>query len=820
MVPSARALSVAFFLAAHAPAQAGLLWERVALPPAVVDFNAYRLAEGDGRLYVGGSRVSGGFFIHDVELVSTDGRSFELLPKSPVAGWSLAWAAVDRGRLHKLVRVSDDRAPRAYVVSTWDPATSAWSASPPLTAGPGEEDYASSLAVRDGLLHVGTTAGALLALSGNAWRPVPIEFPLPAGPRLPPRFVREAGSPLVLTTGGLGRLERGRVVLADERLRGADVRAALAVPGGLLVQRKEGDRMLVERLGAAGRELLSSTEAGDVLGHLFEFGGLHAAGPWDEPRLLSAGRNLSPRAVEANPTAGFRFTSSQGHAVPFGGALYALSSRTLFRARERVRLTLPAFVDHPGRYATALLVANLSERPSVARLRYLPERGLDPRLPSAEAALGPLSELRVEDAAAWLRARGAAPAGPLTGALAVEVVAADGGPPPADAEVAAFTRVVSAAGSGTIVPAVPSGGGLDAGFATPSGAVAFLFGEGGALRSNLVALNAADGEEAPTAWCRGICGRPSRVYLSRADGAPLGWLEVGLEAGGRLQWNRVGAAAEPDELLVARGTPPGGATWDAQPGDDVLVASVLVEESGDGGAWIPAQAPTRDALRTSLFLGRADERTELLLGQDPEAPPAAERLLVSFSRVRDGSAATVEAEVALARGTALRIGDLRAFLRAHDAGGDAVPPEGGFAGTLSVRSAVPGTYLLLAATALRRFPGGGLSPVELLASSRLARGRAAVNGLGAGSSLGVAHAGPPSAPPLGVKVALRSAADGAPLGETLDFRLVPGETLELPLPLDGPAWAEVSGDGAPFSAWGTSRRADGGRELLPMAPLP
>jgi len=821
MVPSARAVLLALFLAAHAPAEAGLLWERVALPPEVVDFNAYRLAAGDGRLYVGGSRVSGGFFIHDVELVSTDGRSFELLPKSPITGWSLAWAAVDGGRLHKLVRVSDDRAPRAYVVSTWDPAFRAWSASPPLTAGPGEEDYASSLAVRDGVLHVGTSAGALLALSGGSWRPVPIDFPLPAEPRLPPRFVREAGSPLVLTTGGLGRLERGHVVLADERLRGADVRAALAFPGGLLVQRKEGDRMLVERLGATDRELLISTAAGDVLGHLFDFGGLHAAGPWDEPRLLSAGRNLSPRAFDANPTSGFRFTSSQGHAVPFGDDLFALSSRTLFRARPRVRLTLPAIVDHPGRYATSLLLANLSAREVVARLRFLPERGLDTRLPAVEAPLAPFSELRLEDAAAWLRSRGAVPGGLLTGALSVEVAAAGGGPPPADAEVAAFTRVVSASGSGTIVPAVPSGGGLDAGFDTPSGAVAFLFGEGGPLRSNLVALNAADGEIAPTAWCRGICGRPSRVHLSRADGTPLGWLEVALEAGGRLQWNRVGAAAEPGDLLVARGTPPGGATWDAQPGDDVLVASVLVEEGGDGGAWIPAQAPTRDALRTALFLGRADERTALLLGQDPEALPAAERLVVSFCRVREnGAVATVEADVTLARGTALKVDDLRGLFRARDPGGDVVPLEGDFAGTLSIRSAVPGTYLLLAATALRRFPGGGLSPVELLASSRLARGRAAVNGLGAGSSLGVAHAGAAAAPPLDLKITLRSAQDGTPLGEPMTWTLAPGATREVPLPLDLPAWAEVSGSGAPFAAWGTVRRAGGGQELLPMTPLP
>lgn len=821
MTASARAAAVALLVLLAPPVRAGLLWERVPLPPEAVDFNAYRLAAGDGLLYVGGARVSGGFFIRDVELVSTDGKSFSVLPASGIPGWSLAWAAVEGRRLHKLVRVSDDAAPRRYVVATWDPDRAAWSASPELDAGPGAEDYAASLAVRDGLLHVGTTAGVLLALSGGAWRPVPIDFPLPAEPRLPPRFVREAGSPLVRTTGGLGRLEASRVVLADERLRGADVRATLPAGGDLLVQRQEAGRMLVERLGPSGRELLTSAAATDVLGHLFEFGGLHAAGPWNEPRLLSAGRTLSPRAVGANPTAGFWFTSSQGDAVPFAGGLYALSYRTLFRARPRVRLTIPALVDHPGRYSSELVLANLSPRPVLARLRALPEKGLDARFPAAEAAIPPLSELRLDDAVGWLRERGAAPAGAFTGALAVEVAAGDDGPPPADAEVAAFARVVSAAGAGTIVPAVPSGGGLDAGFETPSGAVAFLVGEGGPLRSNLVALNAADGEGAPTAFCRGICGRPSRVHLSRADGSPLGRFDVLLEAGGRLQWNRVGADAAPGELVVARGTPPGGATWDAQPGDDVLVATVLVEEGTDGGAWIPAQAPTRDALRTELFLGRADEETELLLAQDPAAPAEAERIAFSFRRTRpDGAVARLEVATTLPRGAALRIRDLRAFLRPADPAGTVLPPDGPFEGTLSIRSLSPGTEILLAATALRRFPEGGLSPSELLAPSRLARARAAVSGLGPGSTLGLAHAGGAGAAPLAVRVTLRSAADGAPLGGPIDVTLEPGATREVALPLDRPGWAEVAGDGAPFAAWGALRRTGGGRELLPMTPLP
>ena len=67
----ARATLVALLAVLAAPGHAALFWERVPLPPEVIDFNAYRLASGDGFLYVGGSRVSGGFFIYDVELVST-----------------------------------------------------------------------------------------------------------------------------------------------------------------------------------------------------------------------------------------------------------------------------------------------------------------------------------------------------------------------------------------------------------------------------------------------------------------------------------------------------------------------------------------------------------------------------------------------------------------------------------------------------------------------------------------------------------------------------------------------------------------------------
>ena len=820
MNPRSRATLAALLLVLAAPARAALLWERVPLPPEAVDFNAYRLAAGDGLLYVGGARVSMGFFIRDVELVSKDGATFSLLPPSPIAGWSLVWAAVDRGRLHKLVRVSDDAPPRRYVVATWDPAAAAWSASPELVAGPDAEDYAASLAARDGVLYVGTTAGALLALTGGAWRPVPIDIARPDQPRLPPRFAPEEGSRFVLTTGGLGRLDRGRVVLADERLRGADVRAALPSGDGLLVQRFEAGRLLVERLDASGRELIAATEAGEVLGALFEHGGLHATGPWNEPRLLSAGRALSPRASGANPVFGFSFTSSQCQAVPFGDGLFALSYKALFRARRRVLLTVPAFVDHPGRYSTQLVVANLSGRPALARIRLLPGDGLDRSLPAVAVPLRARSELRLEDAAAWLRLRGAAPPGPVSGALSVELAPTDEGPPPADAEVSAFARVVSASGAGTIVPAVPSGGGLDAGFSSPSGAVAFLL-EEGAIRSNLVALHAADGALAPAAHCGGICGRPGRVLLSRPDGAVVGGRELLLEPGERTQWNRIAAGSSPGELVVARGTPPGGATWDAQPGDDLLVATVLVEEGSDGGAWIPAQAPTRDALRTELFLGLADESTELLLAQDPAAPAEAERLVVAFTRSRpDGSVARVESSTTLTHGAATRVRDLRAFLRPGDPGGETIPPDGPFEGVLSIRSAVPETPLLLAATALRRFPGGGLSPVELLATSRLARSRAGVSGLGPGSTLGLAHAGSPADAPLALRVTLRDAADGAPLGEPLDLTFSPGASREIELPLDRAAWADVVGNGGPFVSWGTLRRADGGREFLPMAPLP
>jgi len=254
-------------LALSAPqATAALYWEPVPFSGPLAGLRVYRLATDGTLLYAGGSVGSSGIYV-DAEAVSTDGRVWTKIPNLPFAGVSLSYAAVSRGRVSKLVRISDDRAPRDYVIATWDGAT--WTASPVLRL-PGEESPGNLTIVSDALF-LGTTSGDLWSLSGGAWARVPNDLPVPAAVQhLAPRLAVTGGGVFVVTDGGLGRLEGGRIVPSDARLAGRSV-ADVAVRDGVLhaYVKASPERAEVLRLPSSGAAPATLARLDSERGFLF-----------------------------------------------------------------------------------------------------------------------------------------------------------------------------------------------------------------------------------------------------------------------------------------------------------------------------------------------------------------------------------------------------------------------------------------------------------------------------------------------------------------------------------------------------------------------
>lgn len=792
-------------------AAAALFWDPVTVLTASPGqtIKVYRLATDGERLFAGGVRSS--FYVYaDFDAVSLDGVSFTAIPPFPLPGVSLSYAAAEGGFYEKLVRVTDDRPPRQYVIARYDAARGDWSNSAVLTL-PGDEDP-GHLSRFGGVTYLGTTAGRLLALSGDAWSEIPQALAAPAAHApAPPRVVRIGTALFVASSRGLGRLDAGRVEGAAPALAGRDVADVAADGGGLLVYLRGhgGAFSSVERLTADGAETLARLDAPDARGFVFRAAGtLYAAGGWNEPRALVNGRLLSPRAASADPAYGFRFTTADGRPTPFRGAWYATSSATLHRSRERHVLTVPVVVDAPsaggGRYETELSFANHADVEVRAELTFHPEGGRDASFTPLRLRLAPRAETRIEDAAAALRAASAAPVGSsLVGSISVALAADDPAASLVEGDVSATARVFTRRGggeSGLFIPALPAGSGVDSGaLATRGGLLAGLL-RSADTRTNVAAVNAADGSRAPSAHCGGICGRGPELRVADASGASAGKLSFTLSPGARRQWNDVAPEVEGQPPLASaavRAVPPGGSSWDSQLADDLLVYATPIDRTTEDGAYVGLQIPSRDALRDRLLLpvvggfsGAEGRRylTRLLLAQDPEAPASAERLRFELRGGGPAGPIRLVFEETLLAGTSLAVDDVRAWLLARtpvEPPVGSVPASGDFFGALTVSgtSGGPGP-VSLAATVLFEITregvaGRALSAFDALPVSRWARRLAVVSGLreslAVTSNLTLLNPERDGGATLHATVTIRAAADGSVLRGETPVVLGPGE---------------------------------------------
>ncbi|HEV8269645.1 MAG TPA: hypothetical protein VGR00_15485, partial [Thermoanaerobaculia bacterium] len=579
-------------------------WEPVPFPQNLEGMKVYRVATDGTTLYAGG--VFSAFYVYtNVDAVTTDGRNWTRLPDLPLSSVSLSYSCVEEGRVTKLVRVSDDAPPRRYVPATWFPALGVWTTGYTLTL-PGETSP-GSLAAFGHVFYLGTTAGDLYSSAAGEWSVVSSDLPKKSGEQRSPRLVVENGVAYVVTETGLGRLSNGRIVVAEPRLLGRDV-LDVAVHGGILYAytRRQGGRTEVSRLGAT-EETIALLDAGETRGFLFFDGDdLYVSGPSNEPRLLSEGRSLSPRAREANPAFGFRVTTGDGTTTLFSGERYATSSTVLFRARRRYLKTIPAVVD-AGRYTSELFLGNFGSEPVVAIIRFRSESGATTG--ALQVSLSPGAEKRFENAAAALRAAGAAPsAGDLVGSLSVEFVeSGTAAAPLSDSSLVASVRVVTRTPSGSYgvsLDGLPSGSGLDSGGEASGSGLLPGIRRGGATRTNVAAVNAADGSGYPSSYCGGTCGRSPSIEFSAPNGTVASTLAFTLPPGGRRQWNDVvpGGTGDPVLTAHAQAVPPGGSTWDSQLSDDLLLYAVWNDATTNDGVVFPLQLPSRDAMRDVLFL--------------------------------------------------------------------------------------------------------------------------------------------------------------------------------------------------------------------------
>lgn len=845
------------------PGASALFWDPIPLPPSLVNMKVYRLAT-DGRLLFAGGTFAGYGFYTDVESVSADGVTFELIPNLPLPGVSLSYAGAEGGRLSKLVRISDDRAPRIYMVATFDTATRSWSTGGALTLT--GEQSPGSLAVLGRIPYIGTTAGDLWAENGGAWGLVTQELPLSSAPYHPaPRIVRAGDTRYVVSDRGLGKLVQGKVVSADVRLAGRTVMDVVAQDDSLLVLSRSlrGDgRAVVERFGPASVTQIAALDAADSRGFLFVANGdVYVAGPFNEPRLLSQGVALSPRASRGDGVAGFRVTTGDGVPIEYLGAFITTAKTVLYRSRSRVQKTIPAIVDAGapggGRYRTELLLGNYGPDRGEAVLSFHPDAGLDPSLASLRVALPPGSEVRIGDAAEALRNAGAARPGTLTGSLSIEFTSVDPFRTLSDSDLFASARVLTTTAQGTFgvtLPALPAGAGIDseAGLSGPGQLPGVIRDE--ATRTNIAVVNAANGNGASTASCGGVCGRVPSLKLFDSAGALSDTLTFALAPGARKQWNGIvpGGASKPALVSASvRAVPPGGASWDAQLGDDVFVYAVLNDAVTNDGVYLPLQTPSRDARRDRLFLATVGDfagaggnrhRSTLLLAQALETPGDATLLTFQFRGQGAEGSVDISFDETIRAGESRRIEDVPTWIRSHR-GGPPGPPvfTGDLIGTLSIsaRSGAPVSGIVatnIVITTREGIPGRAMTSLDALAESRWAGGSCIVPGLIQNPTLrsAVALSNPEPNGGLSARlgVELHDARSGALLGAPIERVLRPGERIQLDDVLDGAglpsgtqAYARVvsrgeTGSRARFVAYGvTIERDSGDGSVTPMTEV-
>lgn len=782
-------------LALSTTAPAALFWEPVPFSGPLEGFRVYRLATDGMLLYAGGSVGSSNIFV-EAEAVSNDGRSWTKLPNLPFAGVSLSYAAIWQGGASKLVRVSDDRAPRDYVIATWSGMM--WTAGPMLRL-PGEQSP-GNLVIVSGIAYLGTTSGDLWVLRSGTWSRVPSDLPIPAAVEHPaPRVAATDGAVLVVTDGGLGRLEGGRIVPADTRLAGRSV-VDVAVKDGVLhaFVRTSPERAEIVRLPPSGAAAETLARVDSERGFLFFDGDdLYVAGPWNEPRLLSEGRLLSPRASTANPAYGFRVTTGDGLPVSFRGEWYATSTTVLNRARRRIVKTLPALVDVADpRYRTELLVGNHGAKDAVARLRFHPDVGLDASLAAMDVPLSAGQEVRFADAVAALRAAGGAPIkGDVTGSLSIELV--DASPSAAaslhDADLVATARVFTFTNDGSYgvtLEAQPSGSGVDSGGSLSQGILPAILRDS-RTRTNVAAVNAADGSAVATSLCQGVCGHGSSIAFYAPDGNRTDRFDVLLPAGGRRQWNRVAPGGTGNPGLASgsgRTSPPGGGTWDAQLVDDLLVYAVLNDETTNDGVTLPLQIPSRDALRDTLFLPVLGDfggvpgvryRSMLLLAQSPDVTADGEVLTFLFRGTSANGPVAVSFDETLKAGASRVIGDVRGWLRGHSS---SIPAAGDLIGTVSITGRVDTSGLAATVVVMTERDGAAgraLTSLDAAPLSRWARTSCVIPGLlenaAVRTNLALANPALPGGSSARLGVEIRRSSDGVLLATLSDVTLAPGE---------------------------------------------
>lgn len=760
--------------AAPLPARAGILWEPVPAPPPSIDLEKvefHRLAADGERLFAGGSRQVAWAFPVAFDLVYRPDGTYEELPASPAIGWSQAWSAAENGVFHKLVLTSSDRSPRTYRVVSWIVAERRWREGSLLTLA---NEEPGSFVATNGALWVGTTEGNMWVDTGNGFGPAAFGIPKPVGRRVrhAPRVVPAGGLNLVVADGGIGRLSGSSVVVLDARYAGRDVRDVAPTPEGLLVYLLEAGRMLLERAHVDGVETLVNGDAGDARGFVFSHRDeIHLAGSWNEPRPLSAGRLLSPRARDTNPVFGFSVGTADGVPVAFAQTWWTIASGRLYRGRDRTARSLPAIVDGPApagsRYRTELLLGNYGPAPLTARLTFRSDSGAAGPRP-LDVPLPAYTERRLEDVFAALREAGALPAGASVGSLFAETQ-----PATDDESFAMSARVaIEGTGRGVAVPSLPAGAGLDSNGAFTRGAILPAVVADDATRTNLAAANASDGAGFASANCQGVCGRGPQIEFRAPDGTPKGKLAVVLAAGARTQWN--GVTIEGVPAASARLLPPGGANWDAQPNDDLHAYAVLQDATTDDGVLMPAVTPSRDALRDVLFLpvagswggaGGARFRTTVFLAQGADTPVAAGTFGVLFRGTAGGVPVVRSFAKTMAPGASEVVEDVGKFLA--DASG--VPlPAGDLIGSLTLTSADGQPLWGLAASTLVAAtrpgtPGRTLTGLDALPRSAWSRSSAVVPGLdaGPGRDTNVAVANPASSgAPIRLLAEIRSASEG------------------------------------------------------------